>query len=69
VTVQTFILSFSFAFAQSIAKNVSRCTAARKTFSAGSWPAVEATGKRRQEAVERFVGPEKPATDNTAKNA
>jgi hypothetical protein len=45
VTVQTFILSFSFAFAQSIAKSVSRCTAARKTFSAGSWPAIEATGK------------------------
>jgi hypothetical protein len=59
VTVQTFILSFSFAFAQSIAKSVSRCTAARKTFSAGSWPAIEATGKRRKEVVERFVGPAK----------
>jgi hypothetical protein len=45
VTVQTFILSFSFAFAQSIAKSVSRCTTARKTFSAGSWPAIEAAGK------------------------
>jgi len=45
VTVQTFILSFSFAFAQSIAKSVSRCTVTRKTFSAGSWPAIEATGK------------------------
>jgi hypothetical protein len=68
VNVQTFILSFSFAFAQSIAKSVSRCTAARKTFSAGSWPAIEATGKRRQEVVERFVGPAKTSTDNTAKN-
>jgi hypothetical protein len=45
VTVQTFILSFSFAFAQSIAISVSRCTAARKTLKISSWPVIEATGE------------------------
>jgi hypothetical protein len=58
VTVQTFILSFSFAFAQSIAKSVSRCTAARKTLKIGSWPAIEQPVK--EEVTDgRFVGPAK----------
>jgi hypothetical protein len=56
VTVQTFILSFSFAFAQSIAKSVSRCPAARKTFSAGSWPAIEATGKKKTRGGRTLCG-------------
>jgi hypothetical protein len=58
VTVQTFILSFSFAFAQSIAKSVSRCTAARKTLKIGSWPAIERP-VREEVTDRRFVGPAK----------
>jgi hypothetical protein len=68
MTVLTFILSFSFAFAQSIAKSVSRCTAARKTFSAGSWPAIEAAGKKTR-GGRTLCGTCKTPTDNTAKNA
>jgi hypothetical protein len=59
VTVQTFILSFSFAFAQSIAKSVSRCTAARKTYFSGQLAGRRGDRLRRQEVVERFVGPAK----------
>jgi hypothetical protein len=69
VIAQTFILSFSFAFAQSIAKSVSRCTAARKNFLRWQLAGRRGDRLRRQEVVERFVGPAKLQTDDTAKNA